>query len=293
MTDDSSKTVPATIGGQLKSAREAKGLTLEQVSRETQLSLRYLQALEADDFEALPGVAFVRGYIRRYAERVGLSAGELIARYDEVLPSSSRLGHQAPLAAPPLQLDDSEGGRSTRTTRILIVLATLFFLVYVAASVFWHSEDTEAVAPAAPVAVEAPVVDDIDEAMPAMIGPTQDPAEAAESPESVMVDAASGPVEAASTSAPVAVSEPAPVAPRIDTLSFNFTGTSWISVRDATGQELVYGLKNAGQSVTVSGQPPFTLNIGNVNVTTVDHNGRRVDLKPYARGDIASFRLGR
>ena len=62
-------------------------------------------------------------------------------------------------------------------------------------------------------------------------------------------------------------------------------------MRDATGQELVYGLKNIGQAVTVTGQAPFSINIGNVNVTTLSRNGRSVNLKQYARGEIASFRL--
>tara|TARA_R110001599_G_scaffold28389_8_gene98156 strand:+ start:338 stop:631 length:294 start_codon:yes stop_codon:yes gene_type:complete len=85
----------------------------------------------------------------------------------------------------------------------------------------------------------------------------------------------------------------APVPPRSDTLSFNFTGKSWISVRDSTGQELVYGLKNAGQSVTVTGQPPFAINIGSVRDTQMSRNGTPINLKPYTRGEIASFRLGR
>ncbi|MBA4152386.1 MAG: hypothetical protein C0509_07485 [Acinetobacter sp.] len=97
-------------------------------------------------------------------------------------------------------------------------------------------------------------------------------------------------VEAESTTTPI-ISQNAP--PTIETLSFSFTGASWISVRDGTGQELVYGQKNAGQSVTVSGRPPFAINIGAVNFTSLIYNGNAVDLQPYARGNIASFRLGR
>ncbi|MEL0027677.1 MAG: RodZ domain-containing protein, partial [Perlucidibaca sp.] len=106
------------------------------------------------------------------------------------------------------------------------------------------------------------------------------------------------PVRPPSAPAPATVipAGPAPVAsngPRIDSLSFSFSGKSWISVRDATGQELVYGLKAPGQTVTVTGQAPFSINIGNVNVTTLSRNGKPVNLKPYTRGEIASFRLMR
>ena len=106
--------------------------------------------------------------------------------------------------------------------------------------------------------------------------------------------AAPAPKPVAPTPVPAAAIKPvASVAPPpgIDSLNFSFTGKSWISVRDATGQELVYGLKNAGQAVTVTGQAPFSINIGNVHVTSLSRNGRSVNLKQYARGEIASFRL--
>ncbi|MBA4151231.1 MAG: hypothetical protein C0509_01605, partial [Acinetobacter sp.] len=87
-----------SIGNKLREARERKGLSAETVSRETMLTLRYVQALETDDFDALPGTAFVRGYVRRYAELVGLNADELIASFDESLPSSKRLVSVRPIA---------------------------------------------------------------------------------------------------------------------------------------------------------------------------------------------------
>ncbi|MDZ4298283.1 MAG: DUF4115 domain-containing protein [Moraxellaceae bacterium] len=280
-----------SIGSKLREARERKGLSAETVSRETMLTLRYVQALETDDYAALPGTAFVRGYVRRYAELVGLNADELIATFDESLPSSKRLVSVRPILTP----DESTAVSSSTAgmiankiplSRLLVIVAVIAFVLYVLAGLFWQSNPIETQA-------EIAVPMDIDEEMTADVVATEvEPVQVTPTTEPDMVTPESDEtvVTTDPTAAPV-ISQTAP--PTIETLSFSFTGASWISVRDGTGQELVYGQKNAGQSVTVSGQPPFAINIGAVNFTSLIYNGSAVDLQPFARGNIASFRLGR
>jgi cytoskeleton protein RodZ len=72
--------MPETIGQQLKAAREARNLTLEKVTQVTHIRARLLEAMEADDFEALPSPVQARAFLRAYAEFLGLSLEEMIAR---------------------------------------------------------------------------------------------------------------------------------------------------------------------------------------------------------------------
>jgi cytoskeleton protein RodZ len=67
----------APIGDQLRAARERKGLTLERVADETNIAKRYLAALEAEDFGAFPGDPYAIGFLRNYAEYLGLPSDEL------------------------------------------------------------------------------------------------------------------------------------------------------------------------------------------------------------------------
>jgi cytoskeletal protein RodZ len=69
------------IGEQLRAARERKGLTLERVADETNISKRYLAALEEEDFAIFPGDPYVIGFIRNYAEYLGLPSDELANSY--------------------------------------------------------------------------------------------------------------------------------------------------------------------------------------------------------------------
>lgn len=69
----------ATIGQQLRQAREARSLSLEQVSQATLMRLHYLEALEIGDFSILPSMVQARGFLRTYAGFLGLDAKPLLA----------------------------------------------------------------------------------------------------------------------------------------------------------------------------------------------------------------------
>ena len=59
------------FGDRLRQGREARGVTLDAVFKETRIARRYLDALERSNLEALPGGTFNRGFIRSYAKFVG------------------------------------------------------------------------------------------------------------------------------------------------------------------------------------------------------------------------------
>ena len=70
------------FGEQLRQKRERRRRTIEEIARETKIRLTYLQALEGNEFEELPGSAFGKLYIRAYAEILGFDPEPLIAEYD-------------------------------------------------------------------------------------------------------------------------------------------------------------------------------------------------------------------
>lgn len=67
-----------TIGQQLRQARKSRSLTLEEVSQATHMRIHYLQALEADEIDTIPSMAQARGFLRSYADFLGLEAGSLL-----------------------------------------------------------------------------------------------------------------------------------------------------------------------------------------------------------------------
>jgi len=81
---------------ELKKAREAKGIPLAQISDITRITEEYLQAIENGNVKILPQ-AYVRAFIREYADVVGLSPDDVMAKYDG-LPSAP--GPKPPSSAP-------------------------------------------------------------------------------------------------------------------------------------------------------------------------------------------------
>ena len=71
----------ASIGRRLAHARDSRKLSIEKVATSLHIDVRMVEALERDDRAALPSPIFVKGYLRGYAELVGLPAEELVSEY--------------------------------------------------------------------------------------------------------------------------------------------------------------------------------------------------------------------
>ena len=75
----------ASIGEKLRLEREAHGIALRDISEQTRISMRYLEAIESDDYQRLPGGIFNRSFIRAYAKFVGFDEQEAIEEYTRTL----------------------------------------------------------------------------------------------------------------------------------------------------------------------------------------------------------------
>jgi len=289
-----------SLGQQLRTAREALGLNIEDVSRQLCLSPRQVTALESDAFDALPSPTFVRGFIRNYAKLLQLDADTLLSLYRGKAPE---LGSSASISLHSEGIPIQTGNRSAwlpyLIASILVVLAGVGWWFYMD----WReshpaetvkSEKTEAL-PTQQSANEPPpmgagmqtdqlVQPVTPEATPAPTAPVT-PAAAP------TASTATPPVQApAATPAPAAVQAP-PQAASQARLEMKFSETSWVRVLDGSGTELLNKNKSAGSEETITGKPPFKLEIGNVSGAVVIYNGQSVDLVPHAKANVARLTL--
>jgi cytoskeletal protein RodZ len=70
-----------SLGDKLKNARNEKGLNFEQVSREINISVRFLEALEAENFGVFPGEPYILGFLRNYGAYLDLDVQKLLSLY--------------------------------------------------------------------------------------------------------------------------------------------------------------------------------------------------------------------
>jgi len=144
--------------------------------------------------------------------------------------------------------------------------------------------NAEASAPAPTPAPAAPV------ATPA--APAHNTAPVVATPAAPVVAA----VPAAVATAPVApaVAAAAPAAPVAGQgqVQLQFSADCWTQVTDGTGKVLLSGLKRKGESVSVSGKPPFAVRLGFARGAQVSYNGQVVDVAPFTSGETARLKLG-
>lgn len=88
-----------SFGEELKRERELRDISLREISESTKISRRYLEALESNEFESLPGGVFNRGFVRAYSKFIGVDPESMVDAYMQeeqkqgidVGPSSSRV----------------------------------------------------------------------------------------------------------------------------------------------------------------------------------------------------------
>ena len=144
--------VPAmsAFGENLRREREMRGVSLEEISSATKISMRFLEAIEREDFSKLPGGIFSRSFIRSYARYLGLDEERVVAEYQ--------------LAAHP-QVDfdlhrmaagNSTSGRPASRTPLIATLVAVVLLAGGYVLFRYSPRAAEAPAPPAPAPVATP-----------------------------------------------------------------------------------------------------------------------------------------
>jgi cytoskeleton protein RodZ len=127
---------------------------------------------------------------------------------------------------------------------------------------------------------------------PTPVAPTHNVAPVVSAPATPVVPVSPAPV----VTAPVATTAPAPVttAPVAGQgqVQLKFTADCWTQVTDGAGKVLLSGLKRKGDSVSVSGKPPFTVRLGFARGAQISYNGQAVDVAPFTSGETARLKLG-
>ncbi len=73
------------LGEYLKKSRKEKGISLEVLEEKTKIRKRYLQAIENGRFDLIPGQIYLKGFLKSYADAIGLNSTEILQTYKNEL----------------------------------------------------------------------------------------------------------------------------------------------------------------------------------------------------------------
>jgi transcriptional regulator with XRE-family HTH domain len=227
-----------SIGKELQKEREARGISLKDISLQTKIGLRYLEAIEEDQLDFLPGGFFTRQILKAYISAIGLNPAEYLPRYEE----SGLIPGEVPATPSHVKLEKKK--KEIRIDRIIwisltiIVLALFVFLIYL--SITGSRKNIEA--RKSVQAVRAEVVIPAEEQL-------------------------------AQTESEVITPEPLPQAVPGLNLELNFNEDCWVQVY-ADGNLIVDGLKLEGFKIQVRAESELILNLGNAGGISYSLNGQ-------------------
>jgi cytoskeleton protein RodZ len=120
-----------SFGDRLRREREMRGVTLDEISASTKIARRHLEELESENFDALPGGVFNRGFVRAYARFLGIDEDQAVADYLSASGEQSQSEPTFPVEIQP----EAEPQLNPRRSSLPLLLALLALVVVLA--IFW------------------------------------------------------------------------------------------------------------------------------------------------------------
>ncbi len=270
-----------SAGALLREAREAQGLHIGALAVALKIPVKKLEALEADQFDLLPGMVFIRALTASICRTLKIDPAPIL----EKLPATT-LAHlktdDAGINTPFRMPSDASWALPLKQLSRPLVLAVVLLLLGAAVLVVYPLFQR-------PVAASAPK----SELSTVIIAPTSPAPKAKQDPVAVLVPAAN-PVPAESVPG-LSASESLVVVPGTGAttglLVVKAHGVSWLRVVDASGVIQVSKNMSEGEVVGVSGVLPLSVVVGRSDTTEVQVRGKSFDLTGIAKSNVARFEV--
>jgi cytoskeleton protein RodZ len=271
------------VGQELAAAREARGLALADVAQQLKFAPRQLEALEQENFAALPGATFAKGMVRSYARLLKLDPEPLLQRvagHFEV-PDSNRLAARYHQPVP-----FSDGAR--KSTFVYLGLSAGVLVLVGAVAYEWQQERLAAGKSKETAVAKAAPKETKPRAAPVPVQAAATPASAVQETKSVVAVAVPPPPALVPEKPKLVTPEkPKVLAAGPHRLVVRTDGEAWIEIKDAADRMLVSSLNPPGSERVVRGKPPYSLVIGNASNVRILYDDKPIDLAPHTRQDVA------
>jgi cytoskeleton protein RodZ len=284
-----------SVGDTLRRERIKRNLQLEQVSQELKISPRFLEAIEDERFEKLPGGVFARAFVRQYGRLLGLNEDELASQVDQMLEPpmipNGEAQHDTPTGLAPIEMPRMEEWRSVSDRKpawsggSLSAAIVVVLVMLVCSGVYaWMQRQHNPVVAQTPAPVTAQVQTPAAPPQPAPSQPTEQ-TPVASAPAPVQQPAATPPAETKPENPPaqqpaVAKTESAPSQPEPNPnapvrVEITATEPVWVLAR-TDGKFAFTGTMDPNTKRTVDASQDILLRLGNAGGVTITLNGQPI-----------------
>ncbi len=287
---------PKTAGAWLRDARQQRGLHIAAVAAMLKVPQSKLEALEADRWQDLTDMTFVRALAKAVCRTLKVDPEPVL----QLLPRGGEreLDVNKGINRPFRERGARDDGFSLAQLQRPIFWGPALLLVAAAALYLMPNRLLEPSPPPAPTSAASEAAMPLAEA-PAASEPVVTEAaapaplavSAVASAPAVVVGAAASVPKPAPAPAPAAAASAVAVSGDLLPLKLHIKAESWVAVSDARGQVLISRLVQPGEDPDLAGQPPLKVTIGNVAGTELSVRGNPVDLAARNKDNVARFEL--
>lgn len=280
------------MGSVLKAEREKRGLTVKDIERETSIRAKYLEALERGKYDALPGEVYVKGFIRNYAEFLGLDAEKLVQEYREEIygtdvepivqatpATTSIVNEHAPFSS---GSDFHERVEKSHGKQAAFLLVAAIVLAFVGSIYYFFGDDPSAPKPQQTAQQSAPQ-------KPQTQPPTV-PAQQTQTPQTPAQNNQQQQQAQQPASVP-AIGNTASASAGQSEVSAKFTGRCWMQVF-VDGKNVYEGIAEPNQTMQWAGKDSVVITAGNAGAIDITYNGQRIG-KLGKEGAVAEKKFSR
>lgn len=279
-----------SAGAMLRAARESQGVHIAMLAAAIKVSPRKLDALENDRHDELPDATFTRALALTVCRALKIDAAPVLARLPQGGPTTPLEQVGAGLNTP-FREKPGRGEVSSSLPPMPLVWGGVALLAAAAAILLWPAGGIGWGNGAEPASSAGVVVDSMPAApLPASAGEAGaavPPAAFASVPAPAPAAASAQTIESGLPGAPGPAAAPTGGAGA----SLSATDTSWVEIVDAGGRTLLSRLVQAGETVSVDGELPLRVRIGNARATRLVFRGQAVGLEAFTRDNVARVEL--
>jgi cytoskeletal protein RodZ len=130
-----------SIGEQLRLARQERGIPLREISDQTRISVRYLEAIEANDYKRLPGGIFNRSFVRAYARCIGYDEKEAMEGYTRYMREHGESADEVVTTPHHSKVyTDTPATRSPVLTVVMTIVILAILTLLALAALHWYQK---------------------------------------------------------------------------------------------------------------------------------------------------------
>ena len=250
-----------SCGAILFAERKRQNLSIEQISSEINLSETQIRALESDKYDILASASYVKGYIRLYANLLGLDVDEVLQYFKEPVQkqntSLSNIGRGIHKTKP---VDNS--GLLKILLSIALIAGFGFLVWFAVNNANWsanNEEDSSVVPEPGSLSIDSKV-------------------SGASDKHQASIEYKSDPIVSVTSVGK-------------KNLAMSFNDSAWVEIIDKDNKQIINKRYQVGEKLSVYAQPPVRIFISNVDAVNMQYNQTNYDLIQHRQGSFAKFIL--